>query len=151
MGWFSKKDEDVIDLTHLQNRGILKRSSEIAQNVIKNPSGERIIDLSGTNTSPTPQTSTTSTSSDNSSALGFLSDFASAATHTDSTQQSSYFAESAPGSMTENIRAARRAKFGEVNQLKLKLEDTEFKLEQTLQRLTKIEEKLAEFERRARY
>jgi len=128
MGLFGRRSEDVIDLTELQKRGILKRAEESSLN---NQNEGEIVDL-GSNSSQT------NSESSGASALSFLGDFANVGAN-----NTSNFADGASNS-TSSAQLSETA----FNDMKVKLENTEYKLERALERLAQVEEKLASFERR---
>ena len=110
MGLFKKKGIDVLDLTLLQKRGILKVPEE------------KDLDL----TRPFAQSSSSlAQNSTESSAFGFLDNLAS----------NSSASNSAPSFNNSDSNL-------EVQGLKNKLEDFEYKLERLLERLDSIETKL---------
>lgn len=127
MGWFKKKD--VVDLTRLQKQGILEKSE------VQQQQNSNIVDLS----------SPSLNESDSNPLAGFFGNIdSSPSASTDTTNKS----ESTYGSYTSRLRAARNANTTEINALKNKLEDTEYKLERALEKLNIIEARLEEFERR---
>lgn len=58
--------------------------------------------------------------------------------------------ESSSGPITESLRDARRAKMGGVNELKIKLEDSEYKINDLTNRVREMEKRLRELERERR-
>ena len=130
MVWFRKKD--VVDLTRLQKQGILQKVKEI-----ESQGDDSVMDLS-------PSTPTSS-SEDSNPLAGFFGNMdtgASASTTETNLSETKY------GSYTDRLRAARSAKVSDINALKIKLEDTEYKLERALEKISIIESRLEEFERR---
>ena len=118
MGWFSRKNKEVIDLTKLRDSGVLQRSQEIArQNQSLNSND--VVDLS-------------SSGSSGNSGNDFLDSLASVGA-----------ASNASESVVDKLKAARHSNIGAVNELKNKIEDIEYKLERFIERLKKIEEKLS--------
>ena len=119
MGWFSRKNKEVIDLTKLRDSGVLQRSQEIArQNQSLNSNSKDVVDLS-------------SFGSSGNSGNDFLDSLASVG-----------IASNASESVVDKLKAARHSNIGAVNELKNKIEDIEYKLERFIERLKKIEEKL---------
>ena len=121
MGWFKKNKGEFVDLTKLRDQGILRRSQDIASKEDSvNLNGEDIVDLS-------------SNMDGVSNAGDFLSNLAGVGSSND--KESS--------SVVENLRVARQ---GSVlgSELKIKLEDIEYKLERFMERLDKLEEKFGE-------
>lgn len=117
MSLFKKRSSTVVDLTALQKSGTLQRARAIAKkdNAQTNTSQE-FIDL----TNSSSESSTTSASPN----LDFLSSIASA---------------SATESQKENVEISAS---NDVNHLKNKIEDLEYKLQRLIERLGKVEDKL---------
>lgn len=118
MGLFKKKEPEIIDLTELNKKGTLQRSRAIAQqqNALSSNEG-KIIDL-------TSSQSSSVSSSD--SPFSLLSSLAGAAS--DSTAYHS--TTSLPSS-------------SDIQSLKIKIEDIEYKLDRFIEKLAKLEEKLS--------
>jgi len=111
-----------------------------------------IIDFTQSQSFSSGNTSNTSTSSDpGASALGFLSNLANSGAASASNDTGSHVEDSSYGSYTDRLKLARKSKLAEFNSMKIKLEDTEFKLSRVLERLEQIERKLGEFENRTSY
>ncbi|MEI6731892.1 MAG: hypothetical protein WCK90_04385 [archaeon] len=142
---------DMIDYTLLHKRGLLKlpdikssgkvsvdkegfvsfnenASSELPSSSLLSPTAAPATDFwsMGTNTSPVAQTS----SVDTSSPFGFLDNAASAS------PSQSYF-DSQP-----SLSASASSSPSDLNALRIKLEDTEYKLERALERLAILESKI---------
>jgi TolA-binding protein len=139
MGLFRKKGKsDTLDFTELEKRGIIRPSPAMETN------NDGIVDFassSSPSTSSTPPNTSSSTSS-GSSPLGFLSSLASASTTTTTTTQES------PGPITDSLRTARHRQQtnAEVNELKIKLEDNDYKLSNLADKIRELEEKINSFE-----
>lgn len=137
MGWFRKK-KDVIDFTKLDEQRALRKARE-ARSVANTANSSGVIDF--TSSTGSSSTSDSSSSDTGAGALGFLSNLANVGSSNDS-----------GGPYTERLREARKTRLGleEVNHMKVKMEDAEYKLNRVIDRLEKVEEKLAAFERRVR-
>lgn len=109
-----KKGVEVVDLTEMRKRGLLRRRSEIELSSVK------------------PSTSS------GTSALGFLDSLASANAASSSSVGSGY------GSYSDKLKSLRSSRLAEFNSMKVKLEDMEYKLERLIERLGKIEGRLLE-------
>jgi len=115
---------DFIDYTMLQKRGFLKKAPEAKSDIKVNSDG--MIDFTQMqNTSSNASTNTASTSS---SPFDFLNSMAGVGASSPSSIPAIFSSSSDTNS--------------ELNALKFKLEDTEYKLERLVERLAKIEEKL---------
>ena|SRR3989338_756758 len=134
MGMFKKKGPEVIDLADLRHKGILQRSQAIAKKKEARINEEGIVDLSllskniGNNNSSL-------NSNKNTEAFGFLSNLASVGNEIDNVK-----AESTTAS--DNLISAKRMHGGEIQSLKIKIEDIEYKVDRFIERLDKIEKKL---------
>ena len=117
MEWFRKNRPDTVDFTKLQR-------------TVKSESVD-IVDLGKTNASNKSISSTTASS-----------DFLSSLANVGSTGN----ATSGLG-VTGNLREARRRNLvgSEVNELKIKLEDTEYKLRNLTDKVRQLEEKISAF------
>ncbi len=127
MGLFRKRGIDVIDFTDMSKRGLLKLP---IQDIIANQpkiNAEGLVDFSNVQ----PQTSSVSAGSSAISQFGFLDSLASTASST--------------SPLENNIMKSNGASF---NELRLKIDDFDFKLGQLMERLGKIETKLLDFESR---
>ncbi len=133
MSWFKKRD--VIDLTRLQKQGVLERSKQIEEGKQNPNSSSGVLDLS-------PSQPSTGDSNPLAGFFGNVDSSSSFSTESENKNETSY------GSYTDRLRAARNSKTDEINSLKIKLEDTEYKLEKVLEKLGIIESRLEEFERR---
>ena len=152
MAWFSrKKSPDVIDFTKLQKEGVLQRSQETRmRQATESESG--VIDFTQSQSFSSQNTGSASTSSDpGASALGFLSNLAGSGAANTSNDTGSHVEDASYGSYTDRLKLARKSKLAEFNSMKIKLEDTEFKLNKVLERLDRVERKLGEFENRTSY
>ncbi len=114
---FKKRGPEVIDLTELQKKGTLQRSQKIAKINTRTLQSSDVVDL----TSVLPRQISHETSS---SPLG---DFLSNPTE-------------------QTIKTSQSiSSIADTNAFKIKLEDLEFKLDNLISRLQKIEEKLEKF------
>ncbi len=135
MSWFKKKKE-IIDLTKLQERGILQRSKEIAdrESRVQRHEGE-VIDFTSENANQGNATD------DSNSGFGFLGSLANAGASNENSNSEDR------ASVVDNLRAVRRTRFpetGHLSELKNKIEDIEYKLERLIERLERIEGKLGD-------
>jgi len=127
MGLFRrKKGSEVIDFTNLYNRGLIKQSGESAEN--------DVVDLS------TNQSQNTFSNSDD-----FLSGLAGVGAGADTQVQTSE--RIGAGSITSSLRKARQeasihAKF---NEIKLKIDDTDYKLNNLIEKVKEIEHRVRKF------
>lgn len=115
---FRKKKVEVIDLTKLQKKGILQRSMEIASNnETENLRKDEVVDLRDLN-------NLKNANSDNSNMFGFLNNLAGVGA-------------------SENIsQKVLRGGQKDIEHLRVKIEDIEYKLDRFLERLERIEENL---------
>ncbi len=128
MSWLKKRGDDFIDLTEMQRKGILERAR------VKDRFSERedrVVDLSFAK----KQVSVSSNGSVNPS-LGFLDNLAHAASSNNEDRGTSY------GGFSENLQEARKTRLAEFNEMKLKLNDLEFKLGKLMEKIEKIENKM---------
>jgi len=125
MGFFKEKGGDVIDFTRLQKRGILQRAMESSAN---NQNDGEVIDLGAANQTNTGAGESTGNAFSN--LFGALDNPSSSTNSLTDTASNS------------NSLGASETAF---NDMKVKLENTEYKLERALERLAQIEEKLANF------
>ncbi len=124
---FKRKSPEIIDLTELQKKGTLQRSRRIAKINSEPLNSEEVVDLS----LPKKIQEITSMPKESSPLGDFLSNLASA----NSSQESGIQAiSSLSGQKSESNTA--------IQELKIKLDDLEYKLNSFLSRLSKIEEKL---------
>jgi len=116
MGWFKKRGVDVIDLTDMEKKGLLQRQRGANDGDVVDlvPSGSSNISSKGGGV-PT---------------LGFLDNLAGASSSGESS------------SVGESLRNARGSALGQVNQLKIKLEDMEYKMEKLVERLSELESRI---------
>ncbi|MDO8508087.1 MAG: hypothetical protein Q7S27_00215 [Nanoarchaeota archaeon] len=144
---FKKRSPELIDLSALQKKGTLQRSQKIAKSHSKSPlNQDDVIDLTMFNKSsqdsismpqlePTGSSPSDSPFSSPSSPLGdFLSNLASVNAVSETSIPQSSSLSSSQVQSKESIH--------EVQALKNKLEDIEFKLDTFITRLQKLEEKL---------
>ncbi|MCH7568100.1 MAG: hypothetical protein IIA87_01645 [Nanoarchaeota archaeon] len=127
MGLFRrKKGSEVIDFTNLYNRELIKQSGESAEN--------DVVDLS------TNQSQDTFSNSDD-----FLSGLAGVGAVADTQVQTSERIGAGP--ITSSLRKARQesnihAKF---NEIKLKIDDTDYKLNNLIEKVKEIEHRVRKF------
>ena len=126
MGLFSfrrKNSVDVVDLTDMQKRGLLPTKMPKANE-------EGIVDYS--------RKIETSANANNSDGLDFLSNLAKANL------------DPSPGPITSSLREARQKTQieAEINHLKLKLDDNEYRISEVNQKIKRLEAKLKEMEGR---
>lgn len=126
MALFKKKDKsiEIIDLTELQRKGILQKSQQIEKNNEAINSKEGYVDLSNLALTQSHAESI-STQPKEIESPEFLSSLANIGANEDSAQ------------ITNQAESSK-----ELNQLKLKMEDLEYKLDSFIERLTRLEEKL---------
>jgi len=117
MGLFGKKRPDFVDLTDMRKRGILRERRS------NNADSSGVLDLSSSGNS-----------SSGSDGLGFLGSLAGAG--------SSQANPNSNETYGERLRAARRGNMAEFRNMKVKIEDIEYKMDRFLERLEKIEDKL---------
>jgi hypothetical protein len=128
MGLFGrKKSSEVVDLSDMQKRGLLKREARIPES---NTSG--VVDFSSSSGS-------SSTGKDVSRDVDFLSGLAGAGVDLRGSNESY-------GNVTDSLRAARRRNIAsaDLNEMKLKVDDNEFKIEQLNEKIKELEMKLRE-------
>lgn len=133
MGWIGK--EEYVDYTLLKKKGLLKIKEQEAQKNLKTEGG--FVDFTSLANAENPA-NTTETGANN---FGFLADMASAASNPSSANPLANFdtvssASNSVSSIPENIDAK------ELNALKLKIDDMEYKLNKFIERIDKLEEKL---------
>ena len=149
MGIFSKKGKgDTIDFTYLQKRGLLPPPKH--RYTAKLPtSSDGVVDFRNIASSESSTSTQTSSSSSDSGAFGFLANMASAATPAETQKPAETSFPSIEGFDTSGdpIKAARRARLAEFNSMKVKLEDLEYKLERSLERIAQLESQLSELRR----
>jgi seryl-tRNA synthetase len=120
MGLFRKRKPDFVDLTKLKKSGVLRRSKSIEKRATSFETRENdVVDLSNMN----------SESAVKSDSIGFLGGLASANSDSDS--------------VIGKLKETRQNR-GEVEHLKVKIDDLEYKIDRFLERLSKIEEKLGD-------
>jgi hypothetical protein len=141
MGWTGK--EEYMDYTLLKKKGILKLKEEQAQKSLKTEGG--FIDFTSFNSdSPSPQTDSSSTPTNN---FGFLADMASAGTsnNTSSASPLANFDSFMSSASTSSSTIPGNVDAKDLNAMKLKMDDMEYKLDRFIERIDKLEEKLARF------
>lgn len=121
-----KKSPDVVDLTDMRKRGLLKEH-------VPETNKEGVIDFSDSAGSSAPSHSAESSSPN----MDFLGSLAGASA-----------SESMGGSITENLREARQRNLGnsEIHEVKIKAEDNEYKIRALEDKIRELEEKLRRFE-----
>ncbi len=131
-----RRNRDFIDFTELQKRGLIKKSKENLPNNMK-------VNSDGTIEFIAPQESTTNVVGNTSNSIanvsspfGFLDSFASAATNTQG--------EGKENNLSNLVNQSPC----DLNQVKLKLDDFDFKLGKLMERIEKMESKLLDFESR---
>ena len=148
---FGKKG-DYLDLTALQKRGILK-VPEIRKSGVK-VGKDGFIEFPGNNAADNNTENNAGSSSSNSPQSGMGFDFLSGLAGANSSNENSSSASSVSdgetpyGGFSENLRVARESKFGEFNEMKNRLETIEFKINDLVEKLLKIETKLDDFKRK---
>lgn len=125
MGFFNRK-RDVVDLTNLRKRGIIKEDDK------DEFSDSPVLDLSN-------PSSTTSVSQNSSSSGSGGFDFLGALANANSNSENSEKGES--NSYVDKLRERRMNRMAD-NHLKVKFEDLEYKFDRLVERLEKIEERL---------
>jgi hypothetical protein len=122
MGIFKKKGVDVVDLTDMQRRGILEKTA-------KNDNEDGVIDFGFDKT----KESGANTAGD------FLSSLAGVETSKSAINES-------PGPITDSLRDARKraSMNSELNELRLKLDDSDFKLSSLIEKVKEVERRLNE-------
>ncbi len=138
---FKKKSPELIDLTELQKKGTLQRSQrleKINSSPIKN---NDFVDISVISRKPS-QITTVQTPVQNStdSAASPLTDFLSSLASANSQSESSI--PQAPITQEPKTQISQSLNSTDLSSLKIKLEDIEFKLDNFITRLQKLEEKL---------
>ncbi|PIN89884.1 hypothetical protein COU60_02205 [Candidatus Pacearchaeota archaeon CG10_big_fil_rev_8_21_14_0_10_34_76] len=150
MSFFKKRrGNEIIDYTDLQRRGLLKKEQEM--NSMQNYSGE-VVDLTPINYPKRTQENQTMNSSDhqNSSSgsdnFDFLSGFAQASVSSNesvNSLNSSSSGVSSSGSITDSLRVARRENKDhlrtEINELKIKLDDSNYKIDILMEKVRELE------------
>ncbi|MDP4039661.1 MAG: hypothetical protein Q8P57_03725 [Candidatus Pacearchaeota archaeon] len=121
MGFF-KKNVDVVDLADMRRRGLLKENS----------GGSRISESSGITDFTSSVSSSNNTDTVN---LDFLGNLAGASVNSES-----------PGRITDSLRTARlrNRENSEIHELKIRLDDNNFKLNSAIERIRELERRLNE-------
>ncbi len=144
MGWVGK--DEYVDYTLLKKKGLLKLKEEQAQKSLKTEGG--FIDFTSlANNSPSSQADSSTSSSTPTDNFGFLADMASAgaAGSTASASPLANFDTFTPATSTSASAIPDNVDAKELNALKLKMDDMEYKLDRFIERIDKLEEKLARF------
>jgi hypothetical protein len=139
MGWIGK-GEEYMDYTLLKKKGLLKMKEQELQKSIKTEGD--FVDFTSFGTkesapsSPTPETNTSN--------FGFLADMASAGTANSSPSPNplANFETFTPAASTSVSGIPNTVDGKELNALKLKMDDMEYKLDRFIERIDKLEEKL---------
>lgn len=142
MGWIGK--EEYVDYTLLKKKGILKMKEEQAKKSIKTEGG--FIDFTSfNNDNPAPQADSSSSSSAQTSNFSFLAEMASsgAANSTHSASPLANFDTFTPAASTSASAIPDNVDAKELNALKLKMDDIEYKLDRFIERIDKLESKIA--------
>lgn len=142
MSIFKKRGPELIDLTQLQKKGTLQRSQRIAKNNKDSDNTQDVVDLTikksetalnSLEPSPQPYAEIPS------SAMGdFLSNLASL----NSSKDTSIPSASLSSAISKHPLNPGKETSLDIQSLKIKLDDIEFKLDNFISRLNKIEEKL---------
>jgi hypothetical protein len=144
---FGKTRGEIVDLTDMQKRGLLK--TQIDDDEDENlMSGT--LDLSSSSSTSSGSSMSSSSDSADSSGLSFLGNLAGASDSSTSSGTSSSASESA-ANYRERLRAARQGSVQtgsglEVNHVKSKVEDMEYKMDRFIDKLDAIEERLKDLE-----
>ena len=130
---FKKRSPELVDLTELRRKGILQRSEIIANENKEFNKNEDIVDLTVRRQSMiTP--SIVQQQSPPSGEMPNLGDFLSNLAQSNSSQES--------GIQTSPLSSAMLNREGKIDEIKVKLDDLEFKLNNFINRLERVEEKL---------
>lgn len=131
MSFWKKKGSEIIDLTDMQKRGILRVHETKSSNY-----GETL-DLTRNRDTGFSSSDSSESSSENNSNFDFLGGFAEASSNNSE-------------SVVDSLRVARNANADrsrtEVNEIKLKIDDTNYKLDNLINKVRELEEKLKSFE-----
>ena len=121
MGFFKKKGPEIVDFTSSLGK-------RVSNSVTSSENAEGLLDF---NSSPSSQSSNNSVSSSASPNMDFLSNLAGAD-------------NSSSGSVTDSLRNARQKnqRSQELNEMKLKLEDNDYKLNSLVEKVKELEGKL---------
>jgi len=143
MGLFKKKG-DVIDLVKLSEKGVLQRSRAIAsRREGVNLNGGEVLDLThSSSASSNSGGSGVGSEGGGDDFLSSLAGFGAGNSGSVGIGNSNLGVSSTSGGVRESLRAARYSKSGDVNALKIKLEDMNYKFERLLERLEKIERRI---------
>lgn len=150
MSIFGKKVKgETIDFTYLQKRGLLKPPRHTYK-VNLPTSSDGVVDFRKLAISQQAQPSEeqNSQAQESSGAFGFLANLAGSAP-IEQPQSSTEFPSSGFGTdvgieQEERIREARRARLAEFNSMKVKIDDLEYKLERSLERIAQLESQIRE-------
>ena len=152
MSIFGKKVKgETIDFTYLQKRGLLKPPRHTYK-VNLPTSSDGVVDFRGLATSQQTQPSEQlpQQSQESSGAFGFLANLAGSAP-AEQTSSGIDFPAAASGfgadtgvEHQDRVREARRARLAEFNSMKVKIDDLEYKLERSLERIAQLESQIRE-------
>ncbi len=131
MGLLGKKGVETIDYTLLQKKGFIKKTERVKPGFKVDSAG--MIDLTSTANNSIPPVSTDNS---NSNPFGFLDSLAQSSSSTSDNLSSSGYPS------TSNIQSDGV----EMNALKIKIDDLEYKLSQLLEKLSLVESKMGKFE-----
>ena len=144
MGVFGK-GEEYVDYTLLKKKGLLKAKEEQVRKSVKTEGG--FIDFTSMRNEPSSNNSysnSTTAPETNTNNFGFLADMASSAIN--SQVNSSPFANFdsvLPSTSASELPGSADGK--EFNALKIKVDDLDYKIDRFIERIDKLEEKLARF------
>ncbi len=126
-----RKEEgvDLIDFTRLQKQGILKKVADKDREANSNID---IVDLR-------PKASSQTNSDEGISALSFLSNLASASNENSASSQASGF---------DRGLEEKKKRLAEFSNMKVSIENLEYKMDRFLERIEQIEFKIIEFEKK---
>tara|TARA_Y100000034_G_C6892991_1_gene411221 strand:- start:251 stop:703 length:453 start_codon:yes stop_codon:yes gene_type:complete len=147
MGIFKKKGVDVVDLTDMQRRGLLEKSAEIENTYQKDNAG--VIDFGSrevgtTDVGASPAGDKTASKSQSIFASGCeASDFLSSLAGVSGVGTAG---GESPGPITSSLRNARQRSNtnSEINELRLKLDDSDFQIRSLNEKLKEVERRLNE-------
>ena len=128
MGVFGKEDE-YMDYTLLKKKGILKLKKEETLKNTKMEGG--FLDLTSMRNEPSSSEQSNSSNTTMPNNFGFLADMASAGLNSQSNQTS----------FDNNLKIDEK----EFNMLKVKIDDIDYKIDRFIERIDRLEEKLARF------
>jgi hypothetical protein len=146
MGLFGKKKSSggTIDFTYLQKRGLLPEQKQHKYSVKMPTTNDGMVDLGALANTNSNSTISNSNATESSGAFGFLSNLAGS---TPSIQPENSRLSSTSEVPTEAIREVRQKRLVEFNAMKLKIDDLEYKLERSLERIAQLESNIEQFKR----